>query len=272
MLAIQERRSASSQIRTIEEIYKSSVHESVFKIKFISPDDPKNPKYIVAFRGGDPEKRKQFPQKKFIMPISIGQPVHENGKMTGTLALVNRSFHSGYILIDDVIQRHTLKIFHPNKSEQERYNMCLKNGDEWIRRYQSFCQKIFGIEYKIIRWEHWLNHEDFQSALAKVKDVRLKNPFYNEAFDQSINEYISRAVQKDPSVDYKWAYQCCLEYLEEECAAMFLWPTLGIDLEVYPANRNPVMQATSDLLILPHYGKPVDHTGLRFQKRKPKQS
>lgn len=236
-------------------------------IKFFSEEQGKKSEYRVTFRSGDAHARKSFSEKVFIMPISIGQIVHENGRMLGTLQLINRSFKKGYILVDDVIQRHTKQIFHPKEDPEKLYQMCLDDGDEWIKRYEPFCKRVLSIDYTIIRWEKWLTHDKFPEFHDYVKQMRLSNAAYHEAFERNINEYIGRLFQKYPDTNYKMAYELCLKYLEEECAAMLLWPELGVDIEIYPSDRNHAMRATEELIIRSQYGKGLSHVGLRFQKK-----
>lgn len=265
MLSAQRKLSFLRNVPFHYNAYRAMSHSQFFPRQHIDRFE-----YSVSFKGGNPEQRKNSPQQSFIMPISIGQPVHENEKMAGTLKFVNRHFKSGYILIDDVIQRHTLRILHPEKSMEDLYKRCLQDGDNWIKRNNHLCEKLLTLDYKIIRWERWLQHEQFQETLETIRHLRKENAAYQAAFNQSIDEFINRILKRDLTINYDWAYQCCLEYLDEECAAMFLWPELGVDVEVYPSkNRNQAMSATEELLIRHKYGKPLPHVGLRFHKVNP---
>jgi hypothetical protein len=252
-----------------EDISSYEIDSTPAKISFLG-DSTQQASYRVTFRGGNPRDRKNFKEKRFIMPISIGQAVHENGRMLGTLTLIDRSFNSGIILVDDLIQWRTKNIFHPELSDDSLKDLCLQDGDIWLKRYKPHIEKIMTVDHKIMRWAEFLAHEKFEERHQRVKQLRAKNSAYHEAFDRNINEYVGRLFQRCSGLDYNHAYNQCLAYLEEECAVMTLWPEIA-DIEVYPSNRNHAMQMTNELIIKPLYGRSLDHTGLRFQKRSEQQ-
>jgi len=72
----------------------------------------------VSFTDCPVEERKRFYSSHCIMPISVGLglKVHEGSKFLGTLKLINASFKSFTILLDDSIQRY-------NISSSRRMNM-----------------------------------------------------------------------------------------------------------------------------------------------------
>jgi hypothetical protein len=228
--------------------------------------EDKNKIYRAFFEGGDPHNRKSFFRKRFIMPISVGQNVHENGRMESTLSLVSRSFKSGVVLIDDVVQRHTLKIHSPNLSDTVLYEMAREDGNIWLQRYQHRIQKTLGDKVSILRWEYFLKHADFNACEKKVRRLLKDNPLYKESFERNINEFIGRCFKKNPGLDYLFAYNQCEQYLIEECSAMQLWPTLDVQVEVYPSDRNHAMQATNRELIEPQVPGGLEHVSLWFKK------
>lgn len=232
------------------------------------PVDEGNKLYKASFGGGNPESRKTFSTKKYIMPISIGQKVHENGRLASTLDLVAKSFLGGVVLVDDVIQRHTLKIFAPDLSDATLYSMAKLDGDVWLDRYTSLIKEKLTNTVEIIRWEYFLTHQDFSQCEENVHRQLRDSSMYKESFDRNINEFIGRLFSRQPDLSYQFAYAQCKKYLIEECSAMQLWMMLGVQIEVYPSDRNHAMQATNRELIEPRVPGGLEHTGLRFKKLK----
>ncbi len=115
-----------------------------------------------------PNRREIFRQANCIIPISVGQnlKVHEGEKFSSTIKLVNLSFRSGTLLIDDTIQRHTMRIF-SKKSEEEMISQTLTEGDLWLERNLNAYSSLT-IDYKIMRWSEWLMHPLFMTKLVQV--------------------------------------------------------------------------------------------------------
>lgn len=239
------------------DIYSRS-SESLLKGKDIS--------YKASFSGGDSESRQYFSSKRYIMPISIGQKVHEDGRIRATLMLVNKNFFDGVILIDDIIQRHTLKIMFPELTDDALYEMAKREGDIWLEKYSPYIKKTLDGKVEIVRWEYFLRHPEFSKCEENVTRLLIDSSEYRESFDRNINEFIGRLFKREKALDYDFAYNQCKKYLVEECAVMQLWLTLGVHVEVYPSGRNHAMEATNKLLIKAKtHG--IEHVGIRFKKQ-----
>ena len=213
--------------------------------------------------------RAEFGFSKCLMPISIGQKCHEGDKLSATIELVNRSFKSCVILIDDSVQRHTLNIISPEKKLNELYEQSIREGDGWLLRNKHIVNSI-KIPFYIIRWDKWLYHENFNLKYEKVDKLYNNNASYRESIDINIQEYVERFKKKGIAFDEKHAFSCCLNYLKEECAGMCLWIDESCEFELYPSGRNHAMQATYDLLIKPYYPNLLRSVGVRFKKYRKK--
>ena len=165
--------------------------------------------YKVFFREITDETRKTLRDSFFILPISIGQEVHENGRMLATLELLKKHFRGGIVLVDDVVQRHTREIIEPHKDKEIIYKECLVDGNRWLEKYDPFFQNA---TMEVIRWEGLLNHRKFSARKILVEDFLQKDVECREAFDRNINEFIGRLFQRDPKIDYKLAHDKCNEY------------------------------------------------------------
>lgn len=211
--------------------------------------------------------RKSFSNSQCLMPISIGQSVHENEKLKATLELVNRTFQSCTVLVDDTIQRHTMKIFENDKGKSidDFYIMSHNAGTEWLKRNEKILSSM-SIPCKIIRWDNWLYHKDFKSKLILIEDLYISNADYKNAIDLTIIEYILRNVKNGKIFNHEMAAKTCFNYLKEECAVMTLWVDGGYNFEVYPYGRNKAMAATYKYLIEPIYPELLKSVAIRFKK------
>lgn len=72
----------------------------------------------ASFRENPVEERKRFPQSTCLMPISVGQTIHEGEKFKAVIKLINKSFKACTILVDDSVQRHTIGIINDLPSEK----------------------------------------------------------------------------------------------------------------------------------------------------------
>ena len=66
--------------------------------------------------------------------------------------------------------------------------------------------------------------------------------------------------------DKEFAFDCCLEYLLEECAVMCLWAHEGYDFELYPTGRNLAMKATYECIIKESCPGKLVSVSLHFKK------
>lgn|GEM_PF-1867776 len=230
-----------------------------------------SPRYKVSFAGGDPENRKTFKQKRFIMPISIGQEFHENGRLRGTFERVAKSFEGGIILVDDWLQYHTLGII-ADIPEDYLTEICLREGDEWLRRYKSLIDDTFGDAVEVVRWKDTTVDPPYEKNYQRVLKLLAEDPMYHEAFERNTYEFVGRLARRKPGLDQERAHERTWKYLKEECASMLGWPELfNVQVEVYPSDRNHAMAATNEMIlrkIYPHMPKGLEKTGLRFKKMK----
>lgn len=220
----------------------------------------------ASFKDCPIEDRKQFFKSKCLMPISVGQMVHEGEKFIATLELINRTFNDCTILIDDTIQRYTYKIENENKSDSELYEQALREGDMWLERNIHIINSLT-IPHRILRWDDWLKHPNYQNQKNKIDNYYNDNLVYKEAVDSNINIFLERyALKNEKLKNYEQAFNYCLEYLKEECACMCLWALEGYHFEVYPTGRNLAMTATYELLISPVCNNVLKSVSLRFKK------
>ncbi|HXW85716.1 MAG TPA: hypothetical protein VEK38_00080, partial [Candidatus Bathyarchaeia archaeon] len=172
------------------------------------------------------------------------------------------------ILVDDTLQRHTMKLNH-NLPIEILYQSALKEGDEWLERNRSFYNR-FTIPCKIMRWDHWLNHQAYKKQHEIICNRYLSDQEYHQSFDITIKDFLSRFAHRHTknSLSLEQSYALCLEYLLEECTALCLWVEEKINFEVYPSRRNAAMSATHTLFIKPDYPDLLLPVAIKFKNRK----
>ncbi len=214
------------------------------------------------------EFKSKFNSARGLLTISVGQEVHEGDKLAATIDLVNNAFKEIIILVDDTVQRHTMKLY-SNLYIEHLYLLALKAGDEWLKRNANIYEKMT-IPFKIMRWDHWLNHANYHDQHRTLYNRYLSDPFYQKQFDITIREFLARhdANRKVANLTSEDCYTLCLNYLLEECTALCLWVDEKINFEIYPSKRNAAMVATHELYIKPQYPHLLLPVAIKFKNRK----
>jgi hypothetical protein len=220
----------------------------------------------ASFAQCSEEDRKLFPHAQAQVTISVDQPIHYGAKFHATMNLVKNHFKACTIMVDDTVQRYTYAILHPEKSEEELYEMSHNKGNAWIAENIHTLSSL-NIPCRVIRWEHWLNHDKFPQMLKTVRNFYDTNDEYRAAVRSSIDAYLKRFIRTHENIDHEKAFQYCEAYLQEECAGMALWPELGCQFEIYPSGRNEAMEATYQHFIYPNNPELLKIIGLRFVKK-----
>ena len=215
----------------------------------------------------DEEYKKRFKNSTCLLTISVGQEVHEGEKFFITTELVSKNFKEVIVLVDDSLQRHSLRIF-KNMSDLDAYNHCINLGEQWLLRNQTILSNL-PKGTKIIRWDKWLNHENFNSYKNKILNEYKSNPIFKQAIDHSTNQFMDRLIKRAVklAVTHQEANALCFDYLIEECTALCLWQELDIDFEVYPNKRNSAMSATHEIFIQPQSANKLLPVAIKFKNR-----
>ncbi len=221
----------------------------------------------ASFKDCPLSDRKQFIESRCIIPISVGQSVHEGKKFLAAMKLIDTSFKACTILVDDSVQRHTMAIDH-TESADTLYDLAVKEGSDWLKR-NELGYKQLTIPYKIMRWDDWLASDCYEASHLRVKKCYQENPDYRDAIHTNIDSFLSRylgRISNKSHIEPNRAFSLCLDYLLEECAVMCLWVNNKYEFEVYPTGRNEAMHATYEHLIKPLYFEFLRPVGLRFKK------
>lgn len=225
----------------------------------------------ASFKECSIDLRQKFPDSNCIVPISVGQKVHEGEKLIAVLKLLKRSFKSCTILVDDTIQKYTLAIMDSYKKSLSEYNILAYNaGTDWLNRNKALLTENLH-NFEIIRWDDFQNHPDFPNCLEKIKKTYEQDETYQSEFYKTIDYFLTRnnlypEEENKDAYTTSNAFNFCLEYLFEECAVMMLWAYKGYHFEVYPSGRNPAMAATFEKIIQETAPGKLYSVGIRFKK------
>jgi hypothetical protein len=198
----------------------------------------------AAFKCSE-EDRAKFKDSRCLLTISVGQEAHEGEKFAATIDLINRSFKSCIILVDDTLQRHTLAIGSEQSSDYF-YEKTLVLGDRWINENKQYYESLSVVE-KVIRWNYWLTCKDYLNAKEKVTSLLTVEEEYKQIFQDSIEQFLfrySKRLENPHTFDKKKAELLCLDYLTEECAMIVLSNSLKAQFELYAGQHNQAILET----------------------------
>lgn len=220
--------------------------------------------------------REKFAISRCLMPISVGQKIHEGKDFYATVKRINSSFKECVILIDDSIQRHTMKFTKPYASKEipiaevDLYKISIKMGDEWLIRNKNILD-TFSIPINIIRWDKWLFHPLFNERKKLIDNLYVNDNYFKNSVNITICNFLNRLIVRNELVlDYETSFQYCIDYIKEECAALTLWTEENCNYEVYPSGRNEAMIATYNLLIKDKHPNLLKSVALYFKTSRSK--
>ena len=219
----------------------------------------------ATFRHNPHGHKTTYPQSSTILLISVGQHYHEDEKFAATIDLINRSkFKKCDIMLGDSIQRHNMFTVHDEPSEII-HKKSIVLGDEWLERNKKFYNEL-SMPYQIFRWDMWLKDPNYKKYRMVIDELYNNDPVVHQAFQESINEFLSRYTKQFSNFNKETACINCLEYLKEECAIIIpLWSELNYEFLIYPCNMLKAMAAIKEKLM-----PTSDHLywlSLRFKRR-----
>ncbi|MCC2626020.1 MAG: hypothetical protein K0R14_1893 [Burkholderiales bacterium] len=223
-------------------------------------------KIKIAFKNISLEQKAQFADSACLLTISVGQEMHEGELFKLTIDLINKSFKSCIILVDDSLQRYTMAL-NSDKSPDDYYNLAILEGRNWLQRNKQYYDSLT-IPYKILHWDQWLKHDNFKQHNNMIREAIKTDPAYKAKFDKVVENFVDKSRKRsspDSNFNISRAKQLSMAYLTEECAALCLWTSLNCQFEVYPGPRNEAMSATHKKFVLPKYPELLHPATIRFR-------
>ena len=200
-----------------------------------------------------------------VLSISVGQDVHEGRLFELTTELINGSFASCNILVDDTLQRYTMAML-KNGQITNYKDIAIKNGDLWLQRNEKYIQAM-NIPTKIFRYNHWLSHPKFHACHSKNVELLLSNSTFRNIFEKTRDQFIEKYSSRNQchGVPIHHLKELSMGYLIEECTTYCLLVELKCQFKIHPGIRNAARDATRDYLIAPSYPDLLHHVGISFK-------
>lgn len=162
---------------------------------------------------------------KALLGFSIGQDSAKLDLMKQDIALAVKKYDSFTILAADTLQRHTRIISSPNLSDTAAYDDTLASGNAWLAEAAKIADEL-GASYDVLRWDDVLHLDGYQDKLADVNELYNTDKAFQKAVKQTIGKFITRyqerGVIKNNKEAMQQAFKTCLNYVLEECAAVWL--------------------------------------------------
>lgn len=210
-----------------------------------------------------------FKDSQCLLLISVGQEAHEEERFAATIDLINDSFKFCFISLYDTLQRHTMSL-NRMLDPESFHGIAEKEGKLWMERNKQYYDKL-RIPKKILRWDMWLNHNNYKSEKSKLMNLMQKDPSYKLAFDITIEKYLERYcknLNEKTEFNMDRAKKICFDYILEECTVLCLWPELKCEFEIYPNAHNDAIEETRKRFIYTQYENMLQPLTLRFRNAK----
>lgn len=200
--------------------------------------------------------------KTLIIGISVGDEKQEGSYFSALMETINKlakeaNVQTCLIAVCDSLQRHNYMI-DGTTTEETALTKSILVGNQWVEKnMQSLTQ--LQIIFKVIRWEEWRNNKKFKLAISDIKKLYEEDSFFKEAVEKSIRSFTSRfktrykKLENNSDIDEDALYQCCRNYLLEECAIiMNFWPMQEDQNQkfiLYPGKMTAALECAYEKLI-----------------------
>jgi len=130
-------------------------------------------------------------------------------KMVAAIEWMNQRFDEVVIDIADSLKRY----YYIDQGEKNAYDAMIEMGDAWIRDHQFLFDAI-RIQHKTVRWDDWLNLEEYPIRRQQIVKLYQENGEFRNLVHQDIADYRRRHPEK--------CYDLCVEYMYEELTKDFI--------------------------------------------------
>lgn len=178
----------------------------------------------------------ETPKKSAIVSISLGQEVHEGAKFIATLEEVNKVFDSCMIGLGDTLQRYSYASL--LNSEDSCMLIAKQDGDRWLTRNLDAIKSILTIDYKILRWNDWLEDPTYPEYKKKTHELFKNDLEFKEIVTSLAENFYKKLNNSGYKINYNRSINNSILYLLEECAVACIWCDQNYDFDIYPFVRN----------------------------------
>ena len=168
------------------------------------------------------------------LQISVGQPYHEDHKQQAIMDWARHRFEKVMVCINDSLQRYNA-VFEENLTQDQALEHTLAKGKDWIARNDGTLQ---GDNVDLVRWDHWLETDDYKSTKLKIDWLYAGNPAFKQAIDNNIMTIWNRRKDHKPDLyteeNFSRFFKLSREYLLEEIAGFSVMFEKERGIDVYP--------------------------------------
>ena len=172
------------------------------------------------------------PTNTAILPVCIGNDVHEGAKFEITLKWIVQKFSQVHVLVVDALQRHTIH-FIEGVSPARAYDLSIKRGQEWVDRYSGLL-RYYGLNDNLIYWGDLLKAVDYPAHYQMVAEASITCPALRDALEMDIDSFAERLSRRSSAFDSTQVRESCRNYILEELAAQHQVNVQTSGVEVYP--------------------------------------
>lgn len=179
--------------------------------------------------------------------ISLQSQNHIGERFEAIVDWVNGKFDYCLVDLSDTLHRYNYMIEDGLLPEQARAK-ALNEGDKWLQEHQQTLDNL-SMPYKLIRWDHWMDHP----RLKSYKDIFWHVYETNESFKNAVLEdvskyYIRRHNMKLEDVS-PHNVELSISYLVEELAVHSIFFENYNCASVYPGRQQACFKMIREGLI-----------------------
>lgn len=163
--------------------------------------------------------------------ISMGNSAHEGENLRRMLQWTQQNFDQTIVTLSDTLYRFNL--MDEGLNYDEAYDGARALGDAWLQRNQPALAEMDPARLKIIRWDEWLAHEDFNKVYEDLVSFYRADAPFREAMKKDVEAFTSRRQSAGKTVPQQ---NNAVNFLLEEGACYILIGRTFQALRIYPSH------------------------------------
>ncbi len=180
-----------------------------------------------------------------ILAVSVGQPCHEGAKLQAVIEWISANYKECIIDLSDSLQRYNYDNY--SSAPDIAHIMAHKEGSEWLSR-NAETLKLFQIPYRVIRWDHWLSHQEYSSIRAQIESAYIGNSIFRMGVESDIEKFMERRTQLCAN-EKNIVAENSKSFILEECAAHTLLAREFPGAKVYPSHQLNALKILREELV-----------------------
>ncbi|MBS0359659.1 MAG: hypothetical protein JSS53_10340 [Proteobacteria bacterium] len=178
-----------------------------------------------------------------VYMVSLGHSQHVGKSLKKDFEkLINMRFKKIDILIADTLQAKSLIVREQDKDITRLIEDCKASGYEWENRHKDIISQL--PDSKVYHWEDITSHPNYLHYLSSVKEMYFSDDEFKNILNSSIYDYLIKAkiLEHEEKLNFdKLPVKLSIDYVLEECAAIYIQAELGHSYLAYPNVVNPAI-------------------------------